>query len=297
MVTPEDLKANAGQFSRRLNYWTVWALQLIRTLSKYNPVSFRRQRGYCTCKCGKIRWWKNGWLCLCLLQSTSKWRIITCLCLEGQTTTTTPMWNSFWTLLNAYLFRYPRTLRLSLIFPQWCIVFIIYWVSVMFCFFASRQCGRAGVTPQRTPNSQSCFTRMALPSWVRCAPITPLTLNFKFTLSVCSTKMLYLLPGPPSQAMWALGDKIASSIVAQTAGIPTLPWSGTGSSHLLSGPKMVLLCGGQWLSGTGFLHNPPPPKKKTIKCSCLTDWSHKYSAWAIFLQRSPVLPMCCSVSR
>lgn len=35
-------------------------------------------------------------------------------------------------------------------------------------------------------------------------------------------------PGPPSQAMWALGDKIASSIVAQTAGIPTLPWSGAG---------------------------------------------------------------------
>ncbi|RVE63621.1 hypothetical protein OJAV_G00138120 [Oryzias javanicus] len=34
--------------------------------------------------------------------------------------------------------------------------------------------------------------------------------------------------GPPSQAMWSLGDKIASSIVAQTAGIPTLPWSGTG---------------------------------------------------------------------
>uniref|UniRef100_A0AAY5F4Q3 acetyl-CoA carboxylase n=1 Tax=Electrophorus electricus TaxID=8005 RepID=A0AAY5F4Q3_ELEEL len=32
------------------------------------------------------------------------------------------------------------------------------------------------------------------------------------------------------QAMWALGDKIASSIVAQTAGIPTLPWSGTGLS-------------------------------------------------------------------
>lgn len=28
--------------------------------------------------------------------------------------------------------------------------------------------------------------------------------------------------------MWALGDKIASSIVAQTAQIPTLPWSGSG---------------------------------------------------------------------
>ncbi|XP_060699469.1 acetyl-CoA carboxylase 2 isoform X2 [Hemiscyllium ocellatum] len=34
--------------------------------------------------------------------------------------------------------------------------------------------------------------------------------------------------GPSSQAMWTLGDKIASSIVAQTAGIPTLPWSGSG---------------------------------------------------------------------
>ncbi|XP_033978244.1 acetyl-CoA carboxylase isoform X1 [Trematomus bernacchii] len=34
--------------------------------------------------------------------------------------------------------------------------------------------------------------------------------------------------GPSSQAMWALGDKIASSIVAQSAGIPTLPWSGSG---------------------------------------------------------------------
>ena len=35
--------------------------------------------------------------------------------------------------------------------------------------------------------------------------------------------------GPPENAMWALGDKIASSIVAQTAGVPTLPWSGDGN--------------------------------------------------------------------
>lgn len=34
--------------------------------------------------------------------------------------------------------------------------------------------------------------------------------------------------GPPETAMWALGDKIASSIVAQTAQVPTLPWSGNG---------------------------------------------------------------------
>ncbi|KAK3798057.1 hypothetical protein RRG08_034617 [Elysia crispata] len=34
--------------------------------------------------------------------------------------------------------------------------------------------------------------------------------------------------GPPENAMWSLGDKIASSIVAQTAGVPTMPWSGSG---------------------------------------------------------------------
>ena len=33
--------------------------------------------------------------------------------------------------------------------------------------------------------------------------------------------------GPNAGAMHALGDKIASSIVAQTVGVPTLPWSGS----------------------------------------------------------------------
>uniref|UniRef100_A0A9J7Y0B3 acetyl-CoA carboxylase n=1 Tax=Cyprinus carpio carpio TaxID=630221 RepID=A0A9J7Y0B3_CYPCA len=37
--------------------------------------------------------------------------------------------------------------------------------------------------------------------------------------------------GPSSKAMWALGDKVASSIVAQSADIPTLPWSGTGERY------------------------------------------------------------------
>ena len=33
--------------------------------------------------------------------------------------------------------------------------------------------------------------------------------------------------GPPTEAMWSLGDKIASSIVAQSVNVPTLPWSGS----------------------------------------------------------------------
>lgn len=34
--------------------------------------------------------------------------------------------------------------------------------------------------------------------------------------------------GPPAAAMAALGDKVGSTILAQAAGVPTLPWSGTG---------------------------------------------------------------------
>lgn len=46
--------------------------------------------------------------------------------------------------------------------------------------------------------------------------------------------------GPPEKAMWALGDKIASSIVAQTAEIPTLPWSGSGITAQYSGKKIKI---------------------------------------------------------
>ncbi|CAK0731625.1 hypothetical protein CVIRNUC_000020 [Coccomyxa viridis] len=36
--------------------------------------------------------------------------------------------------------------------------------------------------------------------------------------------------GPPAGAMAALGDKIGSTILAQAAGVPTIPWSGSGVS-------------------------------------------------------------------
>lgn len=50
--------------------------------------------------------------------------------------------------------------------------------------------------------------------------------------------------------MWALGDKVASSIVAQSADIPTLPWSGSGDAFPLctnsainkAGVRELLLC-------------------------------------------------------
>ncbi|XP_073990348.1 acetyl-CoA carboxylase isoform X5 [Rhodnius prolixus] len=46
--------------------------------------------------------------------------------------------------------------------------------------------------------------------------------------------------GPPEKAMWALGDKIASSIVAQTADIPTLPWSGSELKAQYSDKKIKI---------------------------------------------------------
>ena len=42
--------------------------------------------------------------------------------------------------------------------------------------------------------------------------------------------------GPPATPMAALGDKIGSSLIAQAAGVPTLPWSGSnvsGDGHTL----------------------------------------------------------------
>lgn len=53
-----------------------------------------------------------------------------------------------------------------------------------------------------------------------CVPI--FMYGEEVTLCVC------LFSGPPAGAMWALGDKIASSIVAQSLNIPTLDWSGSG---------------------------------------------------------------------
>nr|APH81346.1 ACC [Paracyclopina nana] len=50
--------------------------------------------------------------------------------------------------------------------------------------------------------------------------------NPKLPASLSKNGIMFM--GPSEAAMWMLGDKIASSIVAQTAGVPTLPWSGSG---------------------------------------------------------------------
>lgn len=74
--------------------------------------------------------------------------------------------------------------------------------------------------------------------------------------------MLLLLAGPPSQAMWALGDKIASSIVAQTAGIPTLPWSGSGKKEIPQRIKTILIR----FSSTCLIFNKYLCIKRSVAC-------------------------------
>ena len=59
--------------------------------------------------------------------------------------------------------------------------------------------------------------------------------------------------GPPAAAMAALGDKIGSTILAQAAGVPTIPWSGTGVELDFAS------CGGVI---------PPDTYNKVSSCSC-----------------------------
>ena len=51
------------------------------------------------------------------------------------------------------------------------------------------------------------------------------------SLAASPKKILFI--GPPGSAMRSLGDKISSTIVAQHAKVPCIPWSGTGVDQVL----------------------------------------------------------------
>ena len=52
------------------------------------------------------------------------------------------------------------------------------------------------------------------------------TQNFPSPLRASPNKIVFI--GPPGSAMRSLGDKISSTIVAQHAKVPCIPWSGEG---------------------------------------------------------------------
>ncbi|KAF8075011.1 cytosolic acc1, acetyl-CoA carboxylase [Lyophyllum atratum] len=52
--------------------------------------------------------------------------------------------------------------------------------------------------------------------------------NPRLPESLAASKNKIVFIGPPGSAMRSLGDKISSTIVAQSANVPTMPWSGSG---------------------------------------------------------------------
>ena len=54
--------------------------------------------------------------------------------------------------------------------------------------------------------------------------------NPRLPESLAASKNKIVFIGPPGSAMRSLGDKISSTIVAQSANVPTMPWSGSGIS-------------------------------------------------------------------
>lgn len=52
--------------------------------------------------------------------------------------------------------------------------------------------------------------------------------NPRLPESLAASKHKIIFIGPPGSAMRSLGDKISSTIVAQSANVPCMDWSGTG---------------------------------------------------------------------
>ncbi|KAJ5238461.1 Acetyl-CoA carboxylase [Penicillium chermesinum] len=57
-------------------------------------------------------------------------------------------------------------------------------------------------------------------------------------LAASPKKIIFI--GPPASAMRSLGDKISSTIVAQHAGVPCIPWSGTGVDEVTIDDKGIV---------------------------------------------------------
>ncbi|KAK0320955.1 acetyl-coenzyme-A carboxylase [Friedmanniomyces endolithicus] len=64
--------------------------------------------------------------------------------------------------------------------------------------------------------------------------------NPKLPESLAASSKRIIFIGPPGSAMRSLGDKISSTIVAQHAKVPCIPWSGTGVDKVLVGENGIV---------------------------------------------------------
>jgi acetyl-CoA carboxylase/biotin carboxylase 1 len=77
--------------------------------------------------------------------------------------------------------------------------------------------------------------------------------NPRLPETLAKSKIIFI--GPPGSAMRSLGDKISSTIVAQHAQVPCMPWSGTGISDTC-------------LSEQGYVTVPDAAYQN----ACVTSW-------------------------
>lgn len=73
-------------------------------------------------------------------------------------------------------------------------------------------------------------------------------------LAASKRKILFI--GPPGSAMRSLGDKISSTIVAQHADVPCIPWSGTGVKDVELDPKTNLVSVNDTIYAKGCVNSP-----------------------------------------
>jgi acetyl-CoA carboxylase / biotin carboxylase 1 len=78
--------------------------------------------------------------------------------------------------------------------------------------------------------------------------------NPRLPENLAASKHKIVFIGPPGSAMRSLGDKISSTIVAQSADVPTMAWSGTGINETV-------------LSEHGFVTVP----EKAYSDACVTS--------------------------
>ena len=73
-------------------------------------------------------------------------------------------------------------------------------------------------------------------------------------LAASKRKILFI--GPPGSAMRSLGDKISSTIVAQHAKVPCIPWSGTGVEDVQIDPETNLVSVDEVTYAKGCVNSP-----------------------------------------
>ena len=82
-------------------------------------------------------------------------------------------------------------------------------------------------------------------------------------LAASPKKIIFI--GPPGSAMRSLGDKISSTIVAQHANVPCIPWSGTGVDEVCVDPETNLVSVSDEVYAKGCCTGPEDGLEKARK--------------------------------